>query len=155
MRAFLTLAGAALTLLACGTQPQTKPAASNEVPPKAESLVRPAYPEEARKAGVEGKAIVEVTVGADGVMRRCSLVVSSGNAQLDEAALQAVHVSKFAPGTKDGKKVEMKVKVPFQFKLGDGAKESRGQTTGGTYWVRWPDEPQCRVLRETAAAREV
>jgi len=88
-------------------------------------------------------------------MSRCSLVVSSGNAQLDEAALQAVHVSKFAAGTRDGKPMEMKVKVPFRFKLGDGAKESRGQTTGGTHWVRWPDEPQCRVLRETAAAREV
>jgi len=155
MRAFLTLAGAALLLLACGSQPQTTPVAGNEVPPKAENLVQPAYPEEARKAGVEGTAIVEVAIGADGAVLACSLTASSGNSSLDQAALGAAKSSKFAPGTKDGKKVEMKVKVPFQFKLGDGAKESRGQTTGGTYWVRWPDEPQCRVLRETAAAREV
>ncbi len=133
--AFLMAAMGTLALLACGTQPQPKPVASTEVPPKTESLAQPAYPEEARKAGVEGKAIVEVTVGADGVMRRCSLVVSSGNAQLDEAALQAVHVSKFAPGTKDGKPVEMKVRVPFQFKLADKQIEQRGEAHGIPGWA--------------------
>jgi len=148
MTAIQALAGVAVVLLACGTQPQATPVAGNEVPPRAENLVQPAYPEEARKAGVEGKAIVEVTVGADGVMRRCSLVVSSGNAQLDEAALQVVHVSKFAPGTKDGKPVEMKVRVPFQFKLDDNPKQPRGEVPGGTYRAVWPNEPQCREARE-------
>ena len=135
MKVILTLAGAALVLLACGSQPKTTPVAGSEVPPKAESLVQPAYPEEARKAGVEGTSIVEVTIGADGVMRRCSLVVSSGNAQLDEAALQAVHASKFAPGTKDGKPVEMKVKVPFRFKLEDKQEEQRGEAPAATSWA--------------------
>jgi protein TonB len=124
-----------VALLGCGSQPQAPSAGSTEVPPRAESLVQPAYPESARKAGVEGKAIVEVTVGADGVMRRCSLVVSSGNAQLDEAALQAVHVSKFAPGTKDGNPVEMKVRVPFQFKLADKQIEQRGEAHGIPGWA--------------------
>jgi protein TonB len=127
MKAFLTLAGVMLVLLACGSQPKTTPVAGNAVPPKAESLVQPPYPEEARKAGATGTAIVEVTVGADGVMRRCSLVVSSGNSQLDEAALQAVRVSKFAAGTRDGKPIQMKVKVPFRFKLDDKQKEQRGE----------------------------
>ncbi len=147
MRATLTLAGLVLVLCACGSQPQTTPVASNEVPPKAESLVQPTYPEEARKAGVEGKAIVEVTVGADGVMRRCSLVVISGNASLDEAALQAVHVSKFAAGTRDGKPVEMKVRVPFQFKLADKQIEQRGdaQDTRGWAGQREPVVPGMKV----------
>jgi TonB family protein len=155
MKTILIAVGAGLLVFACGSQSKTTPVAGNEVPPKAESLVQPAYPEEPRKAGVAGTSIVEVTIGADGAVLACSLTASSGNTSLDQAALGAARSSKFAPGTKDGRPVEMKVKVPFQFKLGDGAKESRGQTTGGTYWVRWPDEPQCRVLRETAAAREV
>jgi TonB family protein len=118
MKAVLTAMSAAVLLLACGSQPATVPTAS-AVPPRAESLVQPAYPEEARKAGIEGTSIVEVTVGADGVMTRCSIAVSSGNAALDEAALQAVHVSRFAAGTKDGKPVEMMIQVPFRFKLAD------------------------------------
>ena len=125
MKAIFTAMSAVALLISCGSQPQTKPAAVNEVPPRAESLVQPAYPEEARKAGIEGTSIVEVAIGADGVMRRCSLVVSSGNAQLDEAALQAVHVSKFAAGTRDGKPVVMKVNVPFRFKLADKRSERR------------------------------
>jgi len=155
MKAILTAMSAAVLLLACGSQPKTTPVAGSEVPPRAESLVQPAYPEEARKAGVEGKAIVEVTVGADGAMVRCSLAESSGNPQLDEAALQAVHVSKFAAGTRDGKPVEMKVKVPFRFRLGDKTKDSNGKTPGSTYRAGWYVDPQCRVLRETAAAMEV
>jgi protein TonB len=124
MKAVLTIAAAAL-LLACGTQEQTPQASANEVPPKAVELVQPMYPEDARKAGAEGTSIVEVTVGADGVMVRCSLATSSGNSQLDEAALQAVHVSKFAAGTRDGKPVVMKVNVPFRFKLADKRSERR------------------------------
>jgi TonB family protein len=118
MKTVLTAMTAAVLLLACGSQPATAPTAS-AVPPRAESLVQPAYPEDARKAGVEGTSIVDVTIGANGVMTRCSIAVSSGNAALDEAALQAVHVSKFAAGTKDGRPVEMTIKVPFRFKLTD------------------------------------
>ncbi len=131
MKAFFTIAGAALLLLACGAQPGISPVAS-EVMPRAESLVQPAYPEEARKAGLEGLAVIEVTVSADGSVLGCSLAQSSGNVLLDEAAVGAARTSKFAPGTRDGKPVVMKVKVPFQFRLADkkssrtGAQDVRG-----------------------------
>jgi len=128
MRAFLLASGAVLLLLACGSQPAATQTDANVVVPKAVELVQPPYPEEARKAGVEGTSIVDVTVGADGVMSRCSIAVSSGNAALDEAALQAVHVSRFAAGTKDGKPVEMTIKVPFRFKLADKHSEQRSGT---------------------------
>jgi len=150
MKAILTAASAALLLFACGSQPATPPPAA-EVMPRAESLAQPTYPESARKAGIEGTAVVEVTISTDGTVLGCSLAKSSGNGLLDAAAIGAAQTSKYAPGLKDGKPVVMKVKVPFRFKLGDGAKESRGQTTGGTYRAGWPVDPQCRVLRETAA----
>jgi TonB family protein len=139
MKAILPVAAVAVVLLGCGPQPQTTPVASNEVPPRAESLVQPAYPEEARRAGMEGTSIVDVTVGANGVMTRCSIAVSSGNAALDEAALQAVHVSKFAPGTKAGKPVKMKIKVPFRFKLADAHSERRSNTQDTRGWTGRPE----------------
>jgi TonB family protein len=118
MKAVLTVLGAAVLLLACGSQPATTPTAT-EVPPKAESLVQPAYPEEARKAGIEGTAVVEVTIGTDGTVLGCSLATSSGNVLMDAAAVAAAQASKFAPGTKGGKPVATKVRVPIRFKLAD------------------------------------
>ena len=88
MKAILTAMSVAVLVLACGSQPATPPAAS-EVPPRAESLVPPGYPEDARKAGIEGEAIVEVTVGADGAVLGCSLATSAGNGSLDQAAVEA------------------------------------------------------------------
>ncbi len=147
MRAILTMAGAALLLLACGSQPASTPAAANEVPPRAENLVAPEYPEEARKAGVEGTARVEVLVGADGAVLGCSLAASSGNSFLDTAAVGAARSSRFVPGTIDGKPASMKVTVPFRFKLDEKPKEPRGQMPDGTYRAIWPDDPQCREAR--------
>ncbi len=129
MKAILTAMSAGILLLACGSQPAT-PAA--EVMPRAESLVQPTYPESARKAGIEGTAVVQVTVSADGAVLGCSLATSSGNDLLDAAAIGAAQTSRFAPGTKNGKAVVMKVKVPFRFKLADkqssrmGAPDVRG-----------------------------
>jgi len=125
-----------LLVLACGTQPEAPTAVKTEVPPRAESLVQPAYPEEARKEGVEGKAFVEVTIGADGAVLGCSLVTSSGNSYLDSAAVNAARSSKFAPGTRDGKPVEMTIGVPFQFKLTDkhSGRLGEAQDVGG--WAR-------------------
>jgi len=135
MKETLTLTAVALALLACGSQPGPATAGRTEVPPIALSLLQPAYPEEARKAGAEGTAMVEVTVGADGAVLGCSLAVSSGNTLLDDAAVGAAQSSKFGPGTIDGKPVEMKVKVPFRFKLGDKAEEQRGEELGGSSWA--------------------
>ena len=118
MKAILTAASAALLVFACGSQPATPPPAV-EVTPRAESLAQPTYPESARKAGIEGTAIVDVTISADGAVLGCSLATSSGNDLLDAAAIGAAQTSKFAPGKKDGKPAVMKIKVPFQFKLAD------------------------------------
>lgn len=134
MKTIPALAVMTVALLGCGSQPQA-PAVSTEVPPQAESLVQPTYPEEARKAGATGTSIVEVTVGADGAVLACSLTASSENSFLDSAALGAARSSKFAAGTKDGKPVEMKVKVPFRFKLGDSHSEKRSDAQGVKGWA--------------------
>ncbi|MBN2464584.1 TonB family protein [candidate division WOR-3 bacterium] len=142
MKAILAAMSAAVLLLACGSQPATPPAAV-EVPPQAESLVKPVYPEEARRAGMLGTTIVEVTVGADGAVLACSLATSSASSALDEAALDAARSSKFTPGTRDGKPVVMKVKVPFEFRLVEEHSELRGdaqdvRSWGGRYELVMP-----------------
>jgi TonB family protein len=134
MKAILALAGVALALLACGSQPAGKPTAS-ELPPKVESLVQPSYPEDARKAGIEGTAIVEVTVSADGTVLGCSLATSSGNVLMDAAAISAAKASKFAPGTRDGKPVVTKVRMPIRFKLADKQTGQRGQAQAVPSWA--------------------
>jgi protein TonB len=134
MKAVLTAMSAACLLLACGSQPKATPAAS-EVMPKAESLVQPAYPESARKAGIEGTAVVEVTVSTDGAVLGCSLATSSGNALLDAAAVGAAKSSKFTPGTKDGKPAVMKVRVTLRFRLADDSMKQHSAARSVQSWA--------------------
>jgi protein TonB len=138
MKAIVMAVSAAVLLLACGSQPATPPQAS-AVMPKAESLVQPAYPESARQAGIEGTAIVDVTVSADGTVLGCSLATSSGNDLLDAAAIGAAQSSKFTPGTKDGKPVVMKVKVPFRFRLADDTTKQHSAAPSVPGWAAWSE----------------
>jgi TonB family protein len=135
MKVILTLAGVMLVLLACGSQPKTTPKADNAAPPTAVSPAHPVYPESARKAGVEGTPVVEITIGADGAVLACSLVTSSGNSLLDSAAMNAARGTKFAPGTRDGKPVEMKIKVPYRFKLDDSHSKARSDAQDVKGWA--------------------
>ena len=106
---------AAIAVLVIGCGGKTRIAA--DTAPVAVSMPQPAYPEAARKAGIEGKAMLELTVGADGAVLAATLAQSSGNGALDTAALQAVLTARFTPATKAGKPVEAKVTVPYQFRL--------------------------------------
>lgn len=62
--------------------------------------VRPAYPDSARAQGA-GSAIVlvHVTVGLDGSVRWATVTKSSGNAAMDQAALEAARASQYTPKT--------------------------------------------------------
>jgi TonB family protein len=58
---------------------------------------RPAYPESALEAGVEGQPQVTVQINPDGSVASVTLERSSGNAAIDEAAIQAAQRSRFQP----------------------------------------------------------
>ncbi|MBN8707244.1 MAG: M56 family metallopeptidase [Bacteroidetes bacterium] len=75
------------------------------------------YPEDALKKGIEGKALLNVVVSEKGEVKKTEVLESSGNAELDKAAIEAAKATKFIPGKKDGKAVAAEVKIPFQFKL--------------------------------------
>ncbi|MES2595073.1 MAG: energy transducer TonB [Verrucomicrobiota bacterium] len=78
-------------------------------------MIPPAYPPEARKAGLKGVARVALTVQPDGSVSDLK-VVQSAHPTLDQFALQAVSQWKFKPYTPVGDKLE-RVSFPFTFML--------------------------------------
>ncbi|RMF57678.1 MAG: energy transducer TonB [Bacteroidetes bacterium] len=74
------------------------------------------YPEIAKKAGVEGRVIVQFVVDEQG--RVVDPVVVRGiGAGCDEEAIRAVKQAKFKPGKQRGKPVKVKMSLPITFKL--------------------------------------
>jgi protein TonB len=56
------------------------------------------YPDEARRAGLSGKLLMDVILNADGSVRNISIMRPSGNQVIDEAAVRIVNLaSPFAP----------------------------------------------------------
>ena len=93
----------------------SQPAASPVVQPSPLSTPPPQYPRRALSAGIGGKVLVRVEVGPDGVPTDSSLVQSSGEPDLDRAALQAVRRWRFHPASQNGVATVGSVVVPFVF----------------------------------------
>ena len=74
------------------------------------------YPDAAKKAGVAGKVYVLVYVNENGGVDQVKVVRGIG-AGCDEAAIDAVKVSKFSPGKNDGASVKVKLSLAIVFKL--------------------------------------
>lgn len=74
------------------------------------------YPQQAKKAGIEGKVFVQFTVDKNGNIVDPHVAKGIGHG-CDEAALDAVKQAKFTPGTKNGKPVTVKYELPIVFKL--------------------------------------
>jgi TonB family protein len=79
--------------------------------------VRPAYPEEARSAGVQGIVIIEAIVDHEGRVRDAEVLRSV--AQLDDAALDAVLQWEYTPTVLNGQLVEVIMTVTVNFSLRD------------------------------------
>lgn len=74
------------------------------------------YPEIARKAGVEGRVIVQFVVDESGNVVD-PVVVRGIGAGCDQEALRVVRDAKFKPGKQRGKSVKVKMSLPITFKL--------------------------------------
>jgi len=77
----------------------------------------PEYPPRARRMGYEGLVMLKVLVDENGRVEDLAVFKSSGYAALDRAAISSVKTWLFEPGTEDGKKKKMWVKVPIRFQL--------------------------------------
>ena len=74
------------------------------------------YPEAARRAGIEGRVIVQFVVDERGNVVD-PVVVRSPNDLLSEAALTEVRTLKFTPGQQRGRPVKVRFSLPVTFRL--------------------------------------
>jgi TonB family protein len=86
------------------------PAAARQLPPKAIYTPKPVYRPEWAKQGLTGKGVVLVTIDQQtGRVTGARMLQSTGNKQLDGAALEAYSQWRFQPGTGS------QVKIPIEF----------------------------------------
>ena len=86
--------------------------------PRAKNQVKPAYPKNARRAQKEGKVVLQVTIGLDGIPKDIVALTELGFG-FEQAAIDALKKTRYFPAKKNGKEVEGRFNIPFEFKLED------------------------------------
>jgi protein TonB len=84
--------------------------------PKVLSEFKPPYPEEARKAGMEGSVRLRLWIDAQGKVQQVRVLRKAGYG-LDEAAQEAIKRFQFKPAKKGGKHVPISFTFDFHFYL--------------------------------------
>lgn len=74
------------------------------------------YPEIAKRAGIQGRVIIQAFVDENGNVVHAKVLNGIGGG-CDEMAIDAVKKTKFNPGTQNGKPVKVQVTIPIVFKL--------------------------------------
>lgn len=80
------------------------------------------YPELAKKAGIEGRVIVQFVVTERGEVENPQVIRGVGSG-IDEEALRCVRQAEFKPGMQRGKEVRVQYSLPIIFKLGKNNSE--------------------------------
>lgn len=75
------------------------------------------YPEIARKAGIEGRVIIQVQVSEKGIVLKTRIIKSLGHSGCDEAAVKAIKNVKWNPALQRDKPVKVWVAIPVIFRL--------------------------------------
>ncbi len=100
-----------------GTGSGSAAEASDIATPRPLTDIHPVYPRAARRAGWQGVVRIRALVGANGTVASADVAQSSGHAILDEAAIEAVRLTIFAPAEQAGKAVASLVIIPVRFQL--------------------------------------
>ena len=87
------------------------------VPPSVTNKVLPVYPATALSQGVEGVVLLSVLVGLTGQAERIEVKSSSGAAELDAAAVQAVKQWRFSPAAQGGAALASWFELPVRFAI--------------------------------------
>jgi protein TonB len=78
----------------------------------------PKYPDLARRAGIEGRVVVEVVIDTRGAVSDAKVIQNSGaNAGFEEAAVEAALRGKWRPAMQNKQPVRVRVSYPIVFKL--------------------------------------
>ena len=78
---------------------------------------KPSYPAMSKRMGEQGKVVVHVLIGTDGLPQKAEIKQSSGFERLDKAALNTVMSWKYVPGKRGGVPEAMWFNVPINFVL--------------------------------------
>lgn len=78
---------------------------------------RPAYPAISKRLGEQGKVLVRVLIGADGLPQKAEISQSSGYDRLDQVAVNTVLKWRYVPGKRGGVPESMWFVVPINFVL--------------------------------------
>lgn len=115
LRLLIGSLAATAVLAGCNSseQPTTPAIAPTEV--AAVQTPPPDYPVELACAGVGGKSVLNVVVGAEGTPTSVTLITTSGNSQLDDSAISRVREWKFKAATRNGQPVPTTIQVPVTF----------------------------------------
>lgn len=85
--------------------------------PRGGYQVRPSYPSNARRLGIQGTTLLSVFVAADGRVADVVVKQSAGHPDLDHAAADAVKRWRFEPARRGSEAVAMWVLLPVEFRL--------------------------------------
>jgi len=80
------------------------------------SEVRIPYPEEARRASVDGPVVMDLLIDQEGKVRQVTLVKGPGFG-LNEAALNAILLFKFQPAKVEDRAVAVRIRYTYRFVL--------------------------------------
>ena len=86
-----------------------------EEQPERTGEVAPTYPEQARKAGVQGTVFIRALVGKDGIVEKAEVL--KGPELLKDAAIQAALKTTFKPAKQNDMPVKCWVQMKFTFEL--------------------------------------
>jgi protein TonB len=78
---------------------------------------KPAYPAMSKRLGEQGKVVVRVLIGVDGLVQKAEIRQSSGFERLDQAALMTAQRWRYVPGKRGGVAEAMWFNVPINFVL--------------------------------------
>lgn len=81
------------------------------------ACTKPAYPRNSQRAGEEGTVTLAFLIAVDGSVIEGKVDKSSGFRDLDRAAVAALSLCKFKPGTVDGKPEQSRTKMQYVWKL--------------------------------------
>lgn len=85
--------------------------------PKVLREIKALYPDEAKKAGIDGPVIMEILIDQTGKVRNVKLISGPGYG-LNESALAAIRQFEFQPAQKGSDPVTVKIRYTYRFKLG-------------------------------------
>lgn len=91
---------------------------SPAIPPRIVKSYQPPYPSAERNAGIQGTVTIRFLIDQNGNVEDVAIINSSGNANLDSAAVSTGYKWRFSPAkSKTGNPVRCYANIPITFKI--------------------------------------